>query len=77
MSYVPLFKNILSFTINIIQGSNAVMASIIARNPDLLPSRDLSLRHHAEAQIAAKKARIAATPDVEDLEAREPHHTEA
>ena len=53
------------------------MASIIARNPNLLPSRDLSLRHHTEAQIAAKKAKAAATRDVEDLETREPHHTEA
>jgi hypothetical protein len=35
------------------------MASIIARNPDLLPSRDLSLRHHAEAQMAAKREQYA------------------
>ncbi|KAF8867143.1 hypothetical protein BDZ45DRAFT_734403 [Acephala macrosclerotiorum] len=58
-------------------GSNAVMASIIARNSDLLPSRDLSLRHHTEAQIAAKKAKAASTRDAEELEIREPHHTEA
>lgn len=50
------------------------MASIIARNPDLLPTRDLSLRHHTEAQIAAKKAKN--SRDLE-LENREAHHTEA
>ncbi|CZR61008.1 uncharacterized protein PAC_10904 [Phialocephala subalpina] len=67
-------------------GSNAVMASIIARNPDLLPSRDLSLRHHTEAQIAAKKAKASVRDVDAEVEAREahhkstkrePHHTEA
>lgn len=77
MWYAPLHISLVHPEVDLPKGSNAVMASIIARNPDLLPSRDLSLRHHTEAQIAAKKAKAAATRDVEELETREPHHTEA
>ena len=36
---------------------------------------ELIARHHTEAQIAAKKAK-AAGRDLEEIEAREPHHTE-